>query len=406
MKKLLISALMFSAAVFGYAQGNNTGMGGDDESLSLAERVLKLEKKNDMFNVYFNYAASASVRDDSEEWRSKFANRELRLEISGHITDKLYYRLRHQLNKSNAATSLDNFAKATDLMFIGYDFNPHIGIQAGKVCQTWGGFEYDENPMFIYQYSDLVDRMNIFKAGVTVSVKPVESQEIVLQVTDDTNGKLSDEYGAGAVAIEGEHQNYRVLREANHPLAFIANWNGSFFDNRLQTRWAWGIQNEAHHKYAKMVMLGQQLNLPRLQWYFDFMYSTEALDKLGFASEDYVKMYAPNLTIQDFEPHIYVSDVHYTSLVTKLNWQFCPKWNLMLKGMYDVASVDNIDIMKDYRKAYGYLASLEYYPIKNENLRIFLAYIGKKVDYSDKCGLKDYNTNRIELGFMYRMKVF
>ena len=86
MKKLLISALMFSAAVFGYAQGNNTGMGGDDESLSLAERVLKLEKKNDMFNVYFNYAASASVRDDSEEWRSKFANRELRLEISGHIT--------------------------------------------------------------------------------------------------------------------------------------------------------------------------------------------------------------------------------------------------------------------------------------------------------------------------------
>ena len=153
-------------------------------------------------------------------------------------------------------------------------------------------------------------------------------------------------------------------------------------------------------------MLGQQLNLPRLQWYFDFMYSTEALDKLGFASEDYVKMYAPNLTIQDFGPHIYVSDVHYTSLVTKLNWQFCPKWNLMLKGMYDVASVDNIDIMKDYRKAYGYLASLEYYPIKNENLRIFLAYIGKKVDYSDKCGLKDYNTNRIELGFMYRMKVF
>ena len=155
-------------------------------------------------------------------------------------------------------------------------------------------------------------------------------------------------------------------------------------------------------------MLGQQLNLPRLQWYFDYMYSTEALDKLGFASEDFnsiVYDFADN-SQQDDDYGIYMSDVHYTALVTKLNWQFYDRFNLMLKGMYDVASTSSFDLMKDYRKAYGYIASLEYYPIKNENLRIFLAYIGKKVDYSEKCGLKDFNTNRIELGFMYRMKAF
>ena len=71
---------------------------------------------------------------------------------------------------------------------------------------------------------------------------------------------------------------------------------------------------------------------------------------------------------------------------------FAPKWNLMLKGMTDWA--------------YGYLASLEYYPDVTQKFRVFLAYIGKKVDFTSKCGLKDYNTNRIELGFMYRIKCY
>ena len=49
---------------------------------------------------------------------------------------------------------------------------------------------------------------------------------------------------------------------------------------------------------------------------------------------------------------------------------------------------------------------MEYYPVKKQDFRIFLAYIGRKFDYSDKSGLTDYNTNRIELGFMYRIKAF
>ena len=53
------------------AQGNNTGMGGSDgEYQSLYERVTQLEKKNDMFNVYFNYAAHFQESNDGHEWQS------------------------------------------------------------------------------------------------------------------------------------------------------------------------------------------------------------------------------------------------------------------------------------------------------------------------------------------------
>ena len=58
MKKPILLSCMLVAALAASAQGNNTRMGGEDgDYQSLAERVAKIEKKNDMFNVYFNYAA-------------------------------------------------------------------------------------------------------------------------------------------------------------------------------------------------------------------------------------------------------------------------------------------------------------------------------------------------------------
>ena len=62
-----------------------------------------------------------------------------------------------------------------------------------------------------------------------------------------------------------------------------------------------------------------------------------------------------------------MSDVHYTSFITKLNWQFAPQWNLMLKGMYETASVTKVDRFKDFRKSYGYVGSVEYYPVKSQD---------------------------------------
>ena len=94
------------------------------------------------------------------------------------------------------------------------------------------------------------------------------------------------------------------------------------------------------------------------------------------------------------------------SFITKLNWQFAPQWNLMLKGMYETASVTKVDRFKDFRKSYGYVGSVEYYPVKSQDFRVFLAYVGRKVTYKDGVGLDKYNTNRIELGFKYRIKAY
>lgn len=398
-KTLLTCALLTASLTAGAQNGANIGMGGSEGNYaSLAEKVAKIEKKNDAFNVYFNYAASFQAERNSlvDEWHTGFANKQLRLEIKGNIGDHLFYRLRHRLNKTNEARTQDNFSKATDIMMAGWKFNDKWSVQAGKMCQIWGGFEFDENPMYIYQYSDMVDNMDNFMAGVVVSYKPVPTQEFAVEVSDANNDSFSKVYGAGAASQE--ENSVRPLTSSRNPLTYIANWNGSFANGMINTRWSWGIQTQARHKYSRMLILGQQLNLDKFQWYVDYMGAWDALDRLGIATSD--------LGLNGGGHNLYASDVHYNSFITKVNWQFAPHWNLMLKGMYETASVSKLERGKNYRKSFGYMSSVEYYPLKDQDFRVFLAYVGRKYDFSEKSGLKDYNTNRIELGFMYRIKAF
>mgnify|MGYP000141767256 FL=1 len=400
-RKTLLCCCLLALSVSMNAQDNH-GYGGDDGHFkSLAEEVTKLKKSNDMFNVYLNTAASAQVETDNEhEWSTGFKNKHLRLEIKGNLTDKLYYRFCYRMTNSNVARSEDNFARSTDVVMIGYRFSDKFSVEAGKIFQPLGGYEVDENPIYIYEYSDLTGGLECYLGGVVVNYKPVPTQEIVVGVTNAHNDKFADVYGDNSLAIEGDGTQNRILEKTRIPLGYSLGWNGSFLNNRLLTRWSWGIEGEARHKYSRMLILGQKLNLDRLQWYFDYMYQNDGLDRFGLASRE----------VRDFFPavggEVWMSDVHYTSFITKLNWQFAPQWNLMLKGMYETASVTKVDRFKDFRKSYGYVGSVEYYPVKSQDFRVFLAYVGRKVTYKDGVGLDKYNTNRIELGFKYRIKAY
>ena len=400
-RKTLLCCCLLALSVSMNAQDNH-GYGGDDGHFkSLAEEVTKLKKSSDMFNVYLNTAASAQVETDHDhEWSTGFKNKHLRLEIKGNLTDKLYYRFCYRMTNSNVARSEDNFARSTDVVMIGYRFSDKLSVEAGKIFQPLGGYEVDENPIYIYEYSDLTGGLECYLGGVVVNYKPVPTQEIVVGVTNAHNDKFADVYGDNSLAIEGDGTQNRILEKTRIPLGYSLGWNGSFLNNRLLTRWSWGIEGEARHKYSRMLILGQKLNLDRLQWYFDYMYQNDGLDRFGLASRE----------VRDFFPavggEVWMSDVHYTSFITKLNWQFAPQWNLMLKGMYETASVTKVDRFKDFRKSYGYVGSVEYYPVKSQDFRVFLAYVGRKVTYKDGVGLDKYNTNRIELGFKYRIKAY
>ena len=437
----LLGAMLMLAPAWALAQGNNDGLGEDPTDLkSIYEMVSKQEKKNKALNLYFNYGASYQMNHDSREgeWTSHFYNRYLKVEMTGWLTDNLYYRFRHRLNKSNAAQSEDNFAKATDYMMVGWKFNEHWAIQGGKKCQALGSFEFDENPLYIYQYSDIEDNVDSSKGALNLLYNPTPDQQFTAEVSNTYNGKLEDEFGENAKVTSKGYVTYgsmtlletETLEKANHPLAYTVGWNGKFFGDKLQTRWSYTLRTQAKHKYSRFLRMGQKLNLNKLQWYLDYNMTYDDLDRMKIATGEVVDVLrnafvlngassaeassslesASPAETSESDPftNLYVGKVRYQGLVTKMNWQFAPAWNLMLKGMWETASMTKTEDFKRYRRAFGYVGSIEYYPARKQqqDLRVFLAYTGRKYDYSQRCGLKDYNTDRIELGIMYRLKAY
>ena len=98
------------------------------------------------FNMYFNFQGSFDLeKAKDKDMTAKFYARQLRWEVRGDITDRIFYRFRHRLNKSNVAASLDNLATATDMLYAGFRLDDKWTLTAGKMCQAWGGFEFDLN---------------------------------------------------------------------------------------------------------------------------------------------------------------------------------------------------------------------------------------------------------------------
>ena len=339
------------------------------------EMESPLRKK---FNMYFNFQTSLDAeRIGENDLTTKFQARQLRLEVRGDLTERIFYRFRHRLNKSNAAVSLDNLATATDMMYAGFRLNEKWTATVGKMCQMWGGYEFDLNPMNIYEYSDFLNNMDNFMVGAMITYAPNPNHEFNLQITDVRNSNFADLYATATATI----------KESNTPLAYIFNWNGNLFDSLIQTRWGAGLQSEADGYTNTLVMLGTKLNLPKFQVFLDYMMANDQLDRLN---------YTPLSNNGSATP---VKDAKYNSFVLKAEYQPAPEWNIFAQGLYETA---NSSLANNEFKGIGYFAGVEYLPFKEQDLRFFLAYIGRSRDENSAIE----NTNRVSVGMMYRIKAF
>ena len=349
--------------------------------VALAFAAISARAQDNRFNLYFDTAASFQLDNSEGPLQGAFRARNLRVDVQGAFGDHLTYRVRQRLNASSAPASWEYFSRATDFMWIGWKFNDLFTLTAGKMCQALGGYDYDENPLYIYQYCDQLNAMEIFYAGVALAWYPVKGQEIIFNVTNSYNNRFSQEYPGGAILTDGTQ-----AQASDVPLSYLVNWNGHL--GSIETRWGGGVMNLAKGYNNYIFFMGQKLSLPNFQIYLDLGWSLEEIDRLKIASNELGNGFQ--------------KDVTYTSAVIKSNWQFSPGWNLMTKLMYDGASVPE---HRHYRKALGYAGALEYYPIGGQDLRFFLAYIGHKAWYTLDT-LQDPGTGRMEIGFMYRIKAY
>lgn len=385
------------------AQQEETVQQMTDNEKSLVEEVFKIEKKTDKFNLFLNMHADFDAGWTNSHFdEGKFRFQQLRVEAKGNINNWLSYRYRQRLNKGDNPNGYsDNVLGSIDIAGIGLNFNKW-SLFIGKQCASYGGIEFDLNPIDIYQYSDMVDYMSNFMTGVNVAYNVTPDQQFQFQILDALTGSSKDMYGD--------------YEKAKLPLVYTLNWNGNF-NGVYQTRWSASFMNETKGEHMWYFALGNQFNISeKFDMYFDWMYSIEGVDRKGIITD----IVAPN----GWNKKAAKTDI--MSFILHANYRFLPKWNIFAKFMYEnegVYKTNTMDVLESdgttetpvelrkgkYRTALGYIGGIEFYPFKDRNLHFFAAYIGRNYLYTGKAkafGAENYHTNNLQVGFIWQMPVF
>lgn len=323
---------------------------------------------------------------DGDHTRSRFIMNQFRLEIKGKVHDRVYFRFRDRYTKETSPQSEDNMASSTDLAYVQVKATDKLSFTIGKLCADWGGIEFDLNPIDIYQYSDIIDNSDNFLVGAGLQYQANANHAFSFQGLNARTRTFSEIYGT----IPG-------VTEAKFPFAAVANWRGNLFGGKVSTIWSYSIFKEASKKYMHYVALGNQLVLDKFQLAYDLKYSTEDLDRKGIVTG----IADPGAS----KPA--AMDVLYVSHWLKADFRVSSKVNLSLVGMVDFASWSgNPDPQKDdkLRTAWGLIPTVEYFPFKDLNLKIFGNYVGRIYRYSDyakqKLNAVNFNTGVISIGLV------
>ena len=372
------------------------------KSTSLYEELSGVKKKTDKFNLYMNMNGSFDAMfNDAGFDQGKFNMRQLRIESKGNVNEWLSYRWRQRLNRpNNGSGMIDNLPTSIDIAGIGVKLSDKWSIFAGKQCAAYGGFEFDANPIEIYEYSDMIEYMSNFMTGINIGYDFAKGHQLNFQVLNSLNGSFESMYGTFSPEM-GCFGEYIAATPSKLPLVYTLNWNGNFSDI-YKTRWSASLMSQAKGKNLYYFALGNEFTFGKFNMYIDLMYSNDAIDRAGIMTEIVGGACGHN-----------VFKANYLSLVSKLNYRFADKWNVFVKGMYETASIKDMTDPQaypfitngKYRTSLGYLGGIEYYPMES-NLHFFLTYVGRHYIYEEIANKADYSTNRVSLGFIYQLPMF
>ncbi len=352
----------------------------------------KAELLNNVDFIINTQMALNNYFDDGKYTRSNFALNQFRLEIKGNVfKDKVYFRFRNRYTKDPEVQSIDRLTSSTDLAFIGYNFNERTSLTVGKVCAAWGGYEFDMNPIDIYQYNDIVDYADNFLTGVQFTWKASADHTLTAQVLNSRTKTYNELYN-----------NVPELEEAKFPAAYVGSWNGSFLEGKLQTLWSFSVFQEANKNGNPVNMyytaLGNQFRVKNWLIQYDFKWSSEELDRTSVVS---------SLIPETLLDHA-AQNVDYKEHWLRVVYSATQQWKLSAIGMVSTAKWKDVPNAqgdsKILRNAWGVIPAVEFYPIKNYNLKFFGAFVGRYYDYSGysktALGQSNNNTGRFMIGLI------
>ncbi len=364
-----------------YPQGDKT----------LWEMVSKLEKKQDKINVFLNMRGEFDANFEEGNFQDgSFQVPVMRLGVLGRLNKLVSYSLQQRIGHSSNGRVTDGLSSSVDVMSVGIHPNEKLRFDLGRQCAVYGGYEAWLNPIDVYQFSEMLDRVEVYLTGVNASYMIKPTQELQFQVVNSRRTPTAEMYGPS-------------YADAKLPMIYTLNWNGSFFNEKLTTRWSASLIKQAKGNNGYYFAFGHEWTLGRFNGYFDYMLSEENIDAHGYVT-DMLHTLTP-----DVKDH--VRHTRYNSLILKLNYRFLPRWNVFAKGYYETSALTKPTLTAEkglYRRSYAYMAGVEFYPMK-ENLHFFINYYGRSHVHTPRAkvfGAKNHTEARLSAGFVYQLPIF
>lgn len=361
----------------------------EDSTLKTTNAIIPIHKQNLLKNIDVIANMQWALNNyfqDGKYTMSKFENNQFRLEIRGKITDRVSFRFRDRYTKVTEPGSLDNISRSTDIASITVKLSKKWDLTMGKMCADWGGYEFDANPIDIYQYNDIVEYADNFLTGVLASYTVNERHQFSFQLMNSRTQSYHDLYDT----VPG-------VTPSKFPVAANINWRGSFADGKFQTIWSYSQFLEAKNQTMFYIAMGNQLKLNKILLQYDFKWSNEQLDRTTLVNQMVPDNILPYAAL----------NTRYVEHWLHFNFQPQKKLNLFVIGMVsDAFWYGNPDPNKSahLRTAWGLIPGAEYFPFNDLNLKFFATYIGRFYRYTDyaKKTFGDVNTNtaRISVGFI------
>ena len=320
--------------------------------LCLISLVVKgsAQESGRYFNLEVHTRGGYTVNGDApyKETSGRYAFDHLMVGVEGKITPKLYYRYVQRFNKDATIFPLENLSNAIDYAYMRCQVSDKVAVTIGRHAKLVGGFEFQEYPIDVYDFSWYGNQITCYLTGVSSSFQLSPTQELALQVTNSRTRNHVDAFG---------HDDLVALR---FPLMGAMAWNSSYFDRQLQLRYATAFAPLAKGKSMYTIGLGQKLDFGRFNIYLDLLYYHSDLDYLGVLRGHGI-------------PATQIKQCDNLSTVLEARYAITPQWQLQMKGVYDVARAKIYDqAERSHLGRQLYQASVQYNPMEGKHCYFYL----------------------------------
>lgn len=282
---------------------------------------------------------------------SHFQGDYFNIHIKGQLTDNLTFRVRQRMNKK---IDEKNPFNATDFLWLKWQATPKLSFTGGKQPILVGGYEIDSPPIDVYYYGAFSRGLYQYYAfGATATFTPAEGQNISIEFCPSPiSPGTQDAY------------SYNLYWNGHIGKIWRTTWSYNFVEDELSRKMNW-------------IALGNKF------YFGDLVVDMDFINRAAFAQK-----------------HFFFTD--WTAIM-KAIWTI-GKWNLCTKIGYERNDAENVDpdgvsydLVLPAGNDYFYGgAGVEFFPLKNDNLRLHAAYFRDNHDKVDN----------FDIGLTWRFNIY